>query len=382
MGRNPLIELEAMGQSIWLDNLTRGAIRGGGLARLMAEDGLTGVTSNPTIFQKAMTAGTDYDAQIQELAVAGQDANAIYEALAIADIRGAADVLRPAFDRTEGTDGFVSLEVSPHLANDTSGTIDEAARFWKAVGRPNIYIKIPGTPAGVPAIEACLARGININITLLFGIDAHRQVIEAYWRAMETRLAAGQPLANVASVASYFLSRIDVKVDKVLDEMAAKGQNAAEAKALRARTAVANAKLAYAMWKEMHASDRWKKLERAGARVQKTLWASTSTKDPTLSDVKYVEALIGPATVNTLPEETIHAFRDHGRVALTLEQDLPDERQVIERLRRIGIDIDRVTAELVEEGVAKFVQPFDALLETLEAKRQVALSRQAPAHRS
>jgi transaldolase len=382
MGRNPLIELEAMGQSVWLDNLTRAAIRGGGLARLVAEDGLSGVTSNPTIFKNAMTSAADYDAQIQELTAAGKDASEIYEALAITDIRGAADILRPVFDRTQGTDGFVSLEVSPHLANDTQGTIDEAVRLWKAVGRPNIYIKIPGTQAGVPAIEACLARGININITLLFAVDAHRQVIEAYWRALETRLAAGQPLDNVASVASYFLSRIDVKVDKVLDEMAAKGQNAAEAKALRARTAVANAKLAYAMWKEMHASERWQKLARAGARVQKTLWASTSTKDPSLSDVKYVEALIGPHTVNTLPDETIAAFRDHGRAAVTLDQNLPDERAALERLARLGIDLDRVTAELVVEGVDKFVKPFDALLETLEAKRQVALAGHTPAHRS
>jgi len=382
MGRNPLIELEAMGQSVWLDNLTRAAIRGGGLARLVADDGLSGVTSNPTIFQKAMTSGTDYDAQIQELTVAGKDASEIYEALAITDIRGAADILRPVFDRTQGTDGFVSLEVSPHLASDTQGTIEEAVRLWKAVGRPNIYIKIPGTQAGVPAIEACLARGVNINITLLFAVDAHRQVIEAYWRALETRLAAGQPLNNVASVASYFLSRIDVKVDKVLDEMVAKGQNVAEAKAVRARTAVANAKLAYAMWQEMHASERWRKLERAGARVQKTLWASTSTKDPSLSDVKYVEALIGPHTVNTLPDETIAAFRDHGRVAATLEQNLPDERSALERLARLGIDLDRVTDELVEEAIDKFVKPFDALLETLEAKRQVALAGHTHAHRS
>jgi len=377
MGRNPLIELEAMGQSVWLDNLTRAGIRGGGIARLMAEDGLSGMTSNPTIFQKAMTSGTDYDSQIQELATAGKDAMEIYEALAITDIRGAADLLRPVYDRTQGTDGFVSLEVSPHLANDTQGTIDEATRLWKAVGRPNIYIKIPGTQPGVPAIEACLARGININITLLFSVAAHRQVIEAYWRALETRLAAGQPLDNVASVASYFLSRIDVKVDKVLDEMIARGQNAAEAKALRARTAVANAKVAYALWKEMHASTRWQKLERAGARVQKTLWASTSTKDPTLSDVKYVEALIGPQTVNTLPDETIDAFRDHGRVAPTLEQNLADERSALERLAKLGINLDRVTDELVVEAVDKFVKPFDALLEALESKRQVALSRQA-----
>jgi transaldolase/glucose-6-phosphate isomerase len=382
MHRNSLLELNAAGQSVWLDNLTRGAILGGGLDRLVSEDGLSGVTSNPTIFKNAMTSSADYDEQIQELAASGKSAGEIYEALAITDIRGAADILRPVYDRTQGTDGFVSLEVSPHLANDTQRTIDEAARLWKAVARPNIFIKIPGTQPGVPAIEACLARGININITLLFGIDAHRQVIEAYWRAMETRLAAGQPLEQVASVASYFLSRIDVKVDKKLDEMAAGGENAAEAKALRARTAVANAKLAYAMWKEMHAAERWQKLARAGARVQKTLWASTSTKDPSLSDVKYVEALIGSHTINTLPDETIAAFRDHGRVAATLEQGLADERAVIDRLRKLGIDIDRVTAELVDEGIDKFVKPFDELQAALAAKRQAALANKTPAHRS
>ncbi|MFQ5877728.1 MAG: transaldolase [Acidobacteriota bacterium] len=371
---NPLIELTEAGQSIWLDNLTRTMIQDGRLARLVREDGLSGVTSNPTIFHKAMTSQDAYDEQIRTLADRGQSAGEIYEALAIRDIRGAADILRPVYERTERTDGFVSLEVSPHLARDTRRTVDEAERLWKAVDRPNVLIKIPGTDEGIPAIEACLARGINVNITLLFSLDAYRKVMEAYFRAMETRIGRGEAPAGVASVASFFLSRIDVKVDESLDAMAASGRHAEEARALRGRSAVASARLAYGLWKQTHAADRWKKLESAGARFQKPLWASTSTKDPTMPDVRYVEALIGPHTINTMPDETIDAFRDHGRVRPTLEADLDQERRVIDRLAAIGIPIDRVTRELVDEGIDKFVRPFDALLESLEGKRR-ALTR-------
>ncbi len=370
MKSNPLIKLSAAGQSVWLDNLARPLIQDGDLKRLVVEDGVTGVTSNPSIFEKAMTTGNAYDEQIRALAGKGGSADEIYEALAIQDIRGAADVLRPVYDRTKRTDGFVSLEVSPHLARDTQGTIDEAARLWKTVDRPNVLIKIPGTDEGTPAIEACLTRGINVNITLLFALDAHRKVIEAYFRAMETRRNRGEPLSGIASVASFFLSRIDVKVDKALDGMITSGSNAEEAKALRGRTAIANARLAYSLWEEMHATDRWKDLEKAGARVQRPLWASTSTKDPKEPDVKYVEALIGPDTVNTMPDETVEAFRDHGKVNQTLGGDTADEQRVIERLAAIGIDIDRVTTELVVEGIDKFVKPFDTLLASLEAKRR------------
>jgi transaldolase/glucose-6-phosphate isomerase len=376
MKKNPLILLTERGQSVWLDNLTRPLIQGGQLARLIREDGLSGVTSNPAIFKKAMTSGDAYDRQIRELASSGKSGVGVYEALAIEDIRGAADLLRPVYDRTEGVDGFVSLEVSPHLARDTRGTIDEAARLWEAVARPNVLIKIPGTEEGVPAVEDCLDRGININITLLFSLAAHKKVIEAYFRAMESRQARGEPLRGVASVASFFLSRIDTKVDKTLDGMIAASRDVEEAKALRGRTAIANARLAYRIWKEMHASDRWAKLAKAGARLQRPLWASTSTKDPKESDVKYVESLIGPQTVNTMPDETIVAFRDHGRVEGTLERDVEEARRTVERLGAIGIDIGRVTAELVDEGIAKFIQPFDALLGALEEKR-AALTRSA-----
>jgi transaldolase/glucose-6-phosphate isomerase len=376
MKKNPLILLTERGQSVWLDNLTRPLIQGGQLARLIREDGLSGVTSNPAIFKKAMTSGDAYDRQIRELASSGKSGVGVYEALAIEDIRGAADLLRPVYDRTEGVDGFVSLEVSPHLARDTRGTIDEAARLWEAVARPNVLIKIPGTEEGVPAVEDCLDRGININITLLFSLAAHKKVIEAYFRAMESRQARGEPLRGVASVASFFLSRIDTKVDKTLDGMIAASRDVEEAKALRGRTAIANARLAYRIWKEMHASDRWAKLAKAGALLQRPLWASTSTKDPKESDVKYVESLIGPQTVNTMPDETIVAFRDHGRVEGTLERDVEEARRTVERLGAIGIDIGRVTAELVDEGIAKFIQPFDALLGALEEKR-AALTRSA-----
>lgn len=369
MSSNPLVELTRLGQSVWLDNLARPMIRSGRLDRLVKEDGISGITSNPTIFNKAMTSGDAYDEQILELAKQDRSAEQIYEALAIRDIRDAADILRPVFDRTGGIDGFVSLEVSPHIARETQATVDAAIRLWKAVDRPNILIKIPGTEEGLPAIETCLAGGVNVNITLLFGLDAYGMVMEAYFSALETRQGRGEPLGNIASVASFFLSRIDVKVDKALDAMAAAGTHPEEAKALRGRAAIANAKLAYRLWRETFAADRWKRLEKAGARIQRPLWASTSTKDPTESDVKYVEALIGPHTVNTMPDETVDAFRDHGRVEATLETDLDAERRVIERLEVIGIDIGRVTAELVEEGIDKFIKPYDALLAALEDKR-------------
>ena len=370
MAKNPLILLTERGQSLWLDNLSRPLIRDGGLARLIQEDGMSGVTSNPAIFQKAMTTGDAYDDQIRKVAGTGASADDLYEALAIEDIRGAADVLRPVYQSSDGVDGFVSLEVSPHLARDARGTIDDAARLWKAVDRPNILIKIPGTDEAVPAIEECLARGININITLLFSLDAHRKVIEAYFRALVRRLERGEPLKGVASVASFFLSRIDTNVDKALDRIVASGGDAKEAKNLRGKTAIANARLAYRMWKEMHASERWARLRKAGARLQRPLWASTSTKDPSESDVKYVESLIGPHTVNTMPDETVAAFRDHGRVAETIESDLDGARDGMKRLAAIGIDIDRVTSDLVTEGIDKFVKPFDALLAALDGKRR------------
>ena len=367
---NPLVELAKKGQSVWLDNLARPLIRDGALERLVKEDGLSGITSNPAIFQIAMTSGDAYDEQIRTLSDQGKSAGEIYEALAIRDIQNAADILRPVYDRTEGADGFVSLEVSPHLARDERGSVEEAERLWKLVDRPNVLIKIPGTDKGIAAIEACLARGINVNITLLFSLKAYRKVIEAFFSALESRNGGGESIKGIASVASFFLSRIDVKVDKILDGLIASGDHIEEAKALRGRAAIANAKLAYELWKEQFASERWKKLEKNGARIQKPLWASTSTKDPTESDVKYIEALIGPHTINTMPGETVEAFRDHGKVEATLERNLDDARAVMDRLQAIGVDLDRVTDELLQEGIEKFVKPFDGLIASLEEKRQ------------
>lgn len=367
---NPLVELAGKGQSVWLDNLARPLIRDGALERLVKEDSLSGITSNPAIFKIAMTSSDAYDQQIRTLSDQGKSAGEIYEALAIRDIQNAADILWPVYDRTGGTDGFVSLEVSPHLARDERGSVKEAERLWKLVGRPNVLIKIPGTDEGIPAIEACLARGINVNITLLFSLKAHRKVIEAFFSALESRNSRGESVKEIASVASFFLSRIDVKVDKILDGLIASGNHIEEANALRGRAAIANAKLAYELWKEMFASERWNRLEKNGARIQKPLWASTSTKDPTESDVKYIEALIGPNTINTMPDETVEAFRDHGKVEVTLERNLDDERAVMDRLEAIGVDLDRVTDELLVEGIEKFVKPFDSLIASLEEKRQ------------
>jgi len=370
MASNPLLQIKELGQSIWLDNLTRSMLREGRLAKLVAEDGLAGVTSNPAIFNKAMTRGSDYDDQLRALAEEGRTAGEIFETMAVDDIQGACDVLRPVFDAANGTDGFVSLEVSPHLARDAAGTVGEARRLWKRVERPNAFIKIPGTPEGIPAVEQCLTEGINVNITLLFSLTAYQDVMDAHLRALEARMERQEPLATVASVASFFLSRIDTKVDKRLDAMKESGMHPAEAASLRGKAAIASARIAYQMWRKTYSGPRWEALLDAGARFQKPLWASTSTKDPAYSDVLYVETLIGPHTVNTLPDETVDAFRDHGRAALTLVDDLDEQHRVLEELDRIGISMKQVTDELVEEGVKKFSDPFDALIQDLETKRK------------
>jgi transaldolase len=363
---NPLHVLEARGQSVWLDNLTRGILRDGFLRRLIEEDGISGVTSNPAIFEKAMTSGTEYDQAIRELADMGLAAPAIYEAMAVRDIQDACELLRSKYDKTNGTDGFVSLEVSPHGARSADATIEEARRLWTSVNRPNAFIKIPGTPEGVPAIQRCLAEGININITLLFSLEAHKQVMEAHLAALEERARNGQPLATVASVASFFLSRIDTMVDKKLDAM-----KSPEAKALRGRAAIASAKIAYQNWLNTYKGPRWESLRSLGARPQKPLWASTSTKDPAYPDVKYVETLIGPDSINTLPEQTIDAFRDHGRVTGdTILENVAEEADVLSRLEQLDISMKAVTDTLVDEGIVKFSEPYDKLIASLEEKRR------------
>lgn len=369
---NPLLELAQAGQSIWLDYLDRTFLEDGGLDRLIAEDGLKGVTSNPTIFDKAISGGDAYDAQIRAL-LATKDAqpNEIYEQLAVADIQSAADHFRATYDRLGGADGFASLEVSPRLADDTEGTVAEARRLWSAVSRPNLMIKVPGTQAGAPAIRQLISEGINVNVTLLFGIQAYLDVAEAHMAGLEAYRAAGGDVGKVHGVASFFVSRIDTAIDKAIDARIAAGDAAAGAlKALRGRVAVANAKLAYQRYLELVGQDRWKVLAAAGAQPQRLLWASTGTKDPTYSDVLYVETLIGPDTINTMPPATLEAFRDHGRVAPTLQADLDGARRVLAEAQRLGLDLDGVTDQLVKDGVKLFAGSFDDLLAHLAAKRQ------------
>lgn len=372
---SPLLELARFGQSYWLDDLTRTMIKRGELHRRVTEEGLTGVTVNPSIFQAALQASDVYDRQISELAA--QPPNSIYEALIVTDVRDACDVLRPVYDRAEGRDGFVSLEVSPHLARDARGSIAEARRFWQAVARPNLFIKIPGTSEGVAAVEALLSEGINVNITLLFSVDRYEDVALAYTSALERRRAANEPLASIASVASFFLSRIDTLVDEQLRQKIASGMP--EAQRLLGKCATANARLAYHRFRELSSSDRWHFLETKGARPQRLLWASTSTKDPSYDDLMYVEPLIGPHTINTLPRKTIAAFADHGKVAATLEHGLEEAIQVMSDLQSVGIDLAEVTRRLLDEGIEKFVASFDDILQTITTR--ATTSRRAAGER-
>jgi len=371
---NALKQLHEHGQSYWLDNLTRDMITGGELERRVREAGLRGVTSNPAIFHKAISGGTEYDEQIRDLALQGLGPGEIYERLTVADIRDACDILRPVYDSSGGADGFVSLEVSPYLVHDTEATMKEARRLFGEVDRPNVLIKIPGSEAGVPAIEQMLFEGVNVNITLLFSISSYEAVAEAYLRALERRAEDGKDLGSVASVASFFLSRIDVLVDQLLGQRirAAVGtDNGTRAERLLGEAAVANAKLAYRRFEKLFSGDRWRPLEDKGARVQRVLWASTSTKNPLYSDVRYVEPLIGRDTVNTLPEATIDAFADHGVVrADTVTAGLEEAEQVMRKLADLDIDFDAVTWQLLNEGMDKFVDPFNHLMATIQEQRQ------------
>ena len=370
---NPLVQLAECGQSYWLDNLTRGKIEGGELRRRVEEEGLRGVTSNPAIFNKAITGSDDYDAQIKDLGRKGLEVHAIYEAIVIKDIQGACDILRTVYDESDGVDGFVSLEVSPHLAHDTEGTMKEARHLFESVNRPNVLIKIPGTPAGVPAIEQMLYEGVNVNVTLLFSVTAYEVVARTYIKAMERRAVEGKSLEGLASVASFFLSRIDVLVDRLLEqrmEAGKTGEAEPSSRDLLGKSAIANAKLAYQSFKQTFSGEGWTALLDKGARVQRLLWASTSTKSPRYRDVYYVEPLIGPNTVNTMPDETIAAFADHGVVVKdTIEQDVEASRKALEGLKRVGIDPELVEKQLLNEGVQKFIDPFEELITNLDEKR-------------
>ena len=366
MKNNPLKQLGTFGQSVWLDYIRRDLIASGGLRRLIEEDGLRGMTSNPAIFEKAIVESHEYGEDIRAMALAGKDAKAIYETLSQRDVQSAADEFRSLYDRTDGRDGYVSLEVNPHLARDTAGTIEEARRLWATLNRPNVLIKVPATAEGLPAIRQLISEGISVNVTLLFGLPRYRQVTDAYLAGIETRAAQGKPLKHVASVASFFVSRIDAMVDPLLKKRIVQGDREANvAKQVHGQVAVASAKMAYQIYKEIFGSARFKKLADKGARVQRLLWASTGTKNPDYPDVKYVEALIGPDTVNTIPVETLDAYRDHGDPQARLEQDVQRAGWVLERLSELGIRIDKVTQQLEDEGVEKFKKPFDKLMETL-----------------
>jgi transaldolase len=324
------------------------------------------MTSNPSIFEKAIAERHDYDQDIRAMALKGKGAQAIYESISQRDVRSAADEFRPLYDSTDGRDGYVSLEVNPHLAHDTNGTMEEARRLWAVLNRPNVFIKVPATANGLPAIQQLIGEGINVNVTLLFGLPRYREVAETYIAGLEARAAQAKPVTHVASVASFFVSRIDALVDPLLEKLMARGgQEADFVKRVRGQVAIASAKMAYQIYKEIFGDDRFKRLADRGARVQRLLWASTGAKNPDYSDVKYVEALIGPDTVDTAPIKTLDAYRDHGEPKARLEEDVEEARWVLERLPELGIGIDYVTRQLEDEGVEKFNQPFDKLMETL-----------------
>jgi transaldolase len=368
---HPKVEaLLKQGQSIWQDDIARSMLTTGKLASTIKDVGVRGLTSNPTIFEKAISGGTDYDAQISELLGEGKAAQDIFEALEVSDLQGALDLFRPIYDQSEGRDGFCSIEVFPDAARDANQTRIQTRRLWDEVNRPNLMVKIPGTAEGAPVVGEMLAQGININITLLFSIAAYERVAWAYVEALEKRQAAGQPIDRIASVASFFVSRVDTLVDKMLDEkIAADPNNTAKYEALKGKIAVANAKLAYAKYQEIFGSDRFAKLKAAGARPQRPLWASTGTKNPAYSDTLYVDTLVGPDTVNTMPEKTIAAFLDHGSTERAVDKDVDQSRQLMADLADAGIDIDAVTHQLEEEGIASFIKSFESLLDGVEAKR-------------
>src|SRR3954469_22051299 len=374
---NHLVEVMKAGQSIWYDNIRRAMITSGDLKKKIEEDDLRGVTSNPTIFEKAITGSADYDEQLRRLVQAGKSVSEIYEDLVTEDIGNAADILLPVYERTDGLDGYISLEVNPGLAYKTRETIDEAVRLFQRLGRKNVMIKIPAAQEGIPAIEEAIYRGVNINVTMIFSIENYAQVAEAFIKGLERRAAEGKSVDHIASVASFFVSRVDTAVDADLEYKARHASTPEEAerfKRLLGRAAVANAKLAYEKFKEIFHGPRFAELKAKGAQVQRCLWASTGTKNPEYSDVLYIDNLIGPETVNTVPPATYTAIRDHGRVALTLEEGLEECRALIGQLAEIGIDLKAVTEKLQRDGLSAFVNSFDTLVESIEAKRDALLS--------
>ncbi len=375
MTDNRVKQVQKFGQSIWLDFIRREMIQSGELTKLIQEDGIRGITSNPKIFDQVITGSDDYDETIGELTGKGLGPAEIYRDLTVGDVQMAADLFRDLYNNSDGNHGFVSLEVNPHLAHDSAATINEARELWRRLDRPNVFIKVPATREGLPAITQLISEGINVNVTLLFGIPRYREVAEAYISGLEKRLESGSPLDRVRSVASFFLSRIDVLVDSLLEKRTkVTGETAALVPKIRGQVAIASAKEAYQAFGEIYASDRFRELSRTGAQKQRLLWASTSTKNPDYSDVKYVESLIGPETVNTVPLDTLEAFRDHGDPESRLESGLAEARQVLGWLPEVAIDLDQVTQQLEEEGVAKFNDPYDDLIKSLEREQSRVLA--------
>jgi len=374
MSQNPLLRLIELGQSVWYDYIRRDLYQGPELRRLIGEDGLRGMTSNPTIFQQAIAKTELYDEDIRRLGEQGLPPAEIFEALSVEDVSRAADAFRLVYETTRADDGYVSIEVGPHLALDTAGSVEEARRLWKRCDRPNVMVKIPGTGPGIPAIRQCLAEGININITLLFSVERHREVMEAYLSALEARVAAGQPVDRLRSVASFFVSRVDTNVDKKLDAIAADAARPDRqrqlARELRGKTAIANARLAYRAFEEVFSGERYAKLREKGASRQRPLWASTSTKDPAYPDLYYVEALIAPDSIDTMPRETFEAYKDHGVPRVRIHDDLDRAQDVLDGLAELGIEESQVYEDLEQEGVRKFSDSYDSLLETLAEKEK------------
>jgi transaldolase len=376
---NPLIRLQQLGQSPWHDNIRRQLLTSGSLKRMVDDGDITGLTSNPTIFDQAIGGSTDYDADLHRLAREGKSAAEIFDALAIDDIKNAADVLAPVFERTGGADGFVSIEVSPKLANETQATIREARRLWSSVNRPNLMVKIPATAAGVPAIEQSIADGLNINVTLIFSLKRYEEVMDAYLRGLIRRLESGQKIDHISSVASFFVSRVDTLVDKLLEEKIAAGAERKELLAsLKGKAAIANAKLAYADFRKKFSTEAYAGLKNHGARLQRPLWASTSTKNPAYPDTYYVEALVGPDSVDTMPPATIAAYKDHGNPEVRIDENLDEARRVMDKLAEAEIHMDEVTKKLEIDGVASFAKSFDSLIVTVEKRRQETLGAVEP----
>ena len=371
---NHLVEIKQFGQSIWMDNLTRDMIQSGELKGLVENGGICGITTNPAIFEKAMMGNAIYDADIEAGVRAGKQIQKIYESLVFDDIRKACDIFKPIYDATDGLDGYVSIEVPPTIAHDTEATINEARRYYQEIGKENVMIKIPGTKAGLPAVEQVISEGINVNVTLLFSVDSYIETAWAYIRGLEKRAAQGEDISKISSVASFFLSRIDSNIDKKIDDKLKKGvdriEKEVELRAVKGKIAIANAKIAYQEYKKIVQSDRWKALSAKNANVQRLLWASTSTKDPSYSDVMYVDELVGPNTVNTLPPNTIEACADHCDPASRVETGVEEAYHLIESLKDPDIDInlDQVMEELLVEAIDKFVQPFQSLMSSLEEK--------------